>query len=97
MSGPAFQVPDLPADRPKVPDVAPIVQALYRRHPCGCCWHAVLDDGNHNSVSWCVAYIASNGGCQDSDHPGATECLELAALLPRMTKTQLRKLARSKR
>lgn len=97
MSGPAFVVPDLPADRPKVPDVAPLVRALYRRHSAGCCWHIVLDDGNYDSVAWCVEYIEKNGGCQDSDHPGATECLELAKLLPLMSRTQLRKLARSRR
>ncbi len=93
MSGPGFIIPDLPRDRPTVPEVMPLVQALYARHPCGCCWHVVLDDGNYDCVPYCVSSIEKDG-CFDG---GDTECYALAKLLPLMSKTQLRRLARSKR
>lgn len=87
---PDFQVPDLPRDRPTVPEVLPLVRALYARHGAGCCWHVVLDDGNYDCVSWCVDRIEKEG-CYDG---GDTECFALAELLPRLSKTQLRKLNR---
>lgn len=86
----AFQIPNLPADRPTVPDVVPLIRALYRRHGAGCCWHVVTDDGNYDCVSWCVARIEDEG-CYEAP---ATECLELAKLLPLMSGTQLRKAIR---
>jgi hypothetical protein len=85
----AFQIPNLPRDRPTVPEVVPIIRALYRRHSAGCCWHVVLDDGNYDSVAWSVARIEDEG-CYEAP---ATECLELAKLLPKMTVTQIRKAA----
>lgn len=36
---------DKPRDRPTVPDVLPLVRAIYERHCAGCCLHIVTDDG----------------------------------------------------
>lgn len=75
--------------KPTVPDVLPIVKALYKRHSAGCCWHVVLDDGNtgKDSVAWCAEYARS--------HPcEGPECRQLAELLPLMSVTQVTKLSR---
>lgn len=80
--------------KPTVPEVLPIVNRLYARHSAGCCWHVVLDDGNEDCVSYCAASIEERG-CSDTDHPGSTECIELAKLLPLMSATQIRKLCSS--
>ena len=73
--------------KPTVPEVAPIVRALYARHSAGCCWHIVLDDGNVDDadVAWCVGWIREQG-C------AGAECHQLAALLPQMSRTQRLKL-----
>ena len=64
--------------------------ALYMRHPAGCCLHIVLDDGNvdTSSVEFCVNYATKEG------HP---DCLYLANLLLQMSRTQRLKLANSDR
>ena len=74
--------------KPTVPEVLPIVQALYRRHSAGCCWHIVLDDGNvgNDSVAWCVNYIETESTCRQP------ECRQLCDLLPKMSRTQRIKL-----
>lgn len=72
--------------KPSVPEAIPIVRSLYLRHAAGCCWHLVLDDGNldRSSVRSCV----DRSCCEP-------ECRQLAAIIPRMSATQLRKLRRS--
>lgn len=71
--------------RPTVPEVAPMVSALYRRHGAGCCWHIVLDDGNvsDGNVAWCAEIARQEG------HP---DCLALVDPLLRMSRTQRLKL-----
>lgn len=80
--------------KPTVPEVLPIVRALYARHSAGCCWHVVLDDGNvgRETVNWCAEEMRRDGGCQD--RPNGGECERLAELLPLMSPTQIRKLGR---
>ena len=73
--------------KPTVPEVLPIVQALYRRHSAGCCWHVVLDDGNTDSVLWTVGWM-------EKEWCGFPECKQLAELLPKMSRTQITKLSR---
>ncbi len=75
--------------KPTVPEVLPVVQALYRRNGAGCCWHVVLDDGN--TAKHFVLSTVEGGVC------GAPECMRLAELLPSMSVTQVTKLSRSKR
>lgn len=72
--------------KPTVPEVLPIVRALYRRHSAGCCWHILLDDRNvgPGSADFCVPYAWV---CKEGP-----ECRQLADLIPAMSKTQHRKL-----
>lgn len=76
--------------KPTVPEVLPIVNAIYARHPGGCCWHIVLDDGNTEafSVQWVIREWLPLNWC------GHEECKQLAELLPRMSVTQRDKLSR---
>ncbi len=76
----------LAADRPTVPEVRPLVAALYEQHSAGCCWHVVLDDGNVNDdhVKWCAKLATELG------HP---DCVALVGPLAAMSITQRRKLA----
>ncbi len=73
--------------RPTVPEVAPLVAALYERHCAGCCFHIVLDDGNveDSSVEFCMQFAAENE---------CSECMALGPLLLRMSRTQRSKLRR---
>lgn len=76
-------------DKPTVPEVAPLVRALYASPGggVGCCLHIVLDDGNvdDKSVDFCLRTALMRG------HP---ECERLALLLRRMSKTQRLKLGK---
>jgi hypothetical protein len=78
--------------KPTVPEVLPLVQALYARWDggAGCCMHILLDDTNvdDDSARFCLQRARETG------HP---DCLALGELLVRMSKTQRRKLARHKR
>lgn len=76
-------------DKPTVPQVAPMVRALYERSGAGCCLHVVLDDQNidDKSVQFCVTY---------AQEKGHQECESLARILLRMSKTQRLKLATGK-
>lgn len=75
-------------NRPKVPDVLPLVRALYLRPggSVGCCLHIVLDDRNldNSSVDFCVQ--------QAREHSHA-DCESLALMLRQMTITQRRRVA----
>lgn len=75
--------------KPTVPEVLPLVHALYSRNGAGCCLHNVLDDGNTEtaSVQWCLEY-AQTAQCQ--------ECVALAEKLLLMTRTQRKKLYMTK-
>lgn len=79
------QIPDRPRDRPQVPDVQPLVTALYKVHGAGCCLHLALDDGNldADSIRYCLGYAKENG------HGG---CVRIAEMLLQMTPTQRRRL-----
>lgn len=76
---------DKPRDRPTVPDVLPLVQAVYRRHCAGCCLHIVTDDCNvdQDSADYCL---------QRAQEQGHADCLAAAELLVQMTETQRRKV-----
>ena len=75
-------------NKPTIPEVAPLVDALYASDhgTVGGHLHNVLDDGNleDSSVAFCIAE-AERDGCQP--------CLTLGKLLLRMSKTQRRKLS----
>lgn len=73
--------------RHTVPEVLPLVRALYARSAVGCCLHIVLDDGNveGGSVEFCLAQAMERGH---------KDCEDLARLLTLMSRTQRRKLSR---
>lgn len=75
--------------KPTIPEVRPLVQALYATDGggAGCCLHIVLDDSNieDGSVEFCI------GWAQKHSHP---DCEKLGRLLLQMSKTQRLKLAR---
>ncbi len=76
--------------KPTVPEVAPLVSALYASEhgAVGGCLHIVLSDGNigDGSVQFCVD-LAIERGCQQCEHIGR--------LLLRMSKTQRIKLSKA--
>jgi hypothetical protein len=71
--------------KPTVPEVLPLVQALYQRHAAGCCLHIVLDDGNVSASS--VAHVLAFA--RDTGHQ---DCIEIAGLLGLMSTSQRRRL-----
>ncbi len=81
--------------RPSVPEVAPLVRALYRRNGggAGCCLHIVLDDDNvrNSNVAFCL---------EEARQKKHVDCIELAEKLVEMSTTQrlvLRHVARRAR
>lgn len=64
-----------------------LAAAIYERHPAGCCWHIVLDDGNYkdSDVKACRRWAAQ------AKH---ADCKELGPLLARMSRSQRNKVSR---
>jgi hypothetical protein len=69
-----------------VPDVLPLLRAIYDRSSVGCCLHVLADDGNYDSAEFC-ADVARERGHED--------CLRLALMLARMSRTQVVKACRT--
>ncbi len=71
--------------RPTVPEVLPLVQAIYERHCAGCCLHILTDDGNveQSSADFCLARA------QEAGH---ADCLGAAEMLVQMSSTQRTKI-----
>ena len=71
--------------KPTLPEVKPLIDALYQRHSTGCCLHIVLDDGNvgEGSVLYCL------NTAREKNHK---DCIELGEKLLLMSKTQRKKL-----
>ena len=71
--------------KPTVPQVMPLVRAIYRRNFVGCCLHIVLDDGNtkDSHVQFCL---------EQAREEGHADCLELAEKIALMSRAQRRKL-----
>lgn len=71
------------SDRPTVPDVMPLVWALYdtEHGSCGGHLHITLDDGNieDSNIEFCIREAAKEN-CEP--------CLTIGRLLQQMTKTQ---------
>ena len=83
------QIPDLPRDRPTVPDVLSDAVALLHGPRYGCCLHVVLADRNLGleDVRW--SWRQAFRGC-----PGdRARCLRVASAMRAMTSTQRRRLA----
>ena len=78
-------------NRPTVPDVLPMVKALYATHDgaCGCCLHIVLDDDDNPDralVEYCLQIA------RERDHPA---CIVLAETLLQMSEAQRAQLYRA--
>jgi hypothetical protein len=78
------------AEKPTVPEVLPLVQAVYDRHTAGCCLHILTDDGNvdDGDAAFCL---------EQAKQQGHADCLAAAELLVRMSKTQRLKVYRAER
>ncbi len=83
MSGPRFTLRNLPADRPKVPDVMPLVWAYYVKHAAGGHCHIALDDGNldDDSLKFCL---------RECEYAGDENGAAIMKLMLQMTRTQRR-------
>ena len=77
-----------PNTRPIVPEVLPLVRAIYAQHCAGCCLHILTDDGNveDSDVAYCLQQA------RESKH---ADCIRAAELLMQMTHTQRRKIYRT--
>lgn len=69
-------------NRPKVPDLVPLIAAVYAREGggAGCCLHAVTDDGNWDGADFCLEYA------HDKGHP---DCIAAAEMMVQMTESQI--------
>jgi hypothetical protein len=83
------------AVRLTVPDVAPLVRALYERHAAGCCLHIVLDDLNvsDDDVRFCIEFARSEDATHDRPED-RDACVALGEKLLSMSRTQRLKLGR---
>lgn len=72
--------------KPTVPEVLPLVRALYRRHSAGCCLHVVMDDCN-------VGHAVMASVLASALDVGHGDCVRLARLLAQMSPSQRRRLA----
>jgi hypothetical protein len=75
--------------KPTVPEVLPLVDAVYARHCAGCCFHVVLDD-------WNIEKHFIDSACDWAMERGHEDCMALAEKMRHMTPTQVRKLAARK-
>ena len=73
--------------KPTVPEVLPLVRAIYERHCAGCCLHIMTDDGNveQDSAEFCLQWAIERGH---------EDCIAAARLLVQMSPTQRGKIAR---
>lgn len=72
--------------RPTVPEVLPLVRAVYARHVVGCCLHILTDDFNVSDAD-ATSCVERARSLQHED------CLHAAEALQRMTRTQRLKVA----
>lgn len=71
--------------RPKVPDLVPLIRAIYVERPAGCCLHVVTDDGNWDSADWVLGHARERG------HP---LCIAAAEMMVQMTESQIARATR---
>lgn len=67
-------------NRPKVPDLVPLIAAVYANHGAGCCLHVVTDDGNWECAEFVLGYAREQG------HPA---CIAAAEMMVQMTESQI--------
>lgn len=76
--------------RPKVPDLVPLLEAVYARPSgaAGCCLHVLTDDGNWGSAAFCLEWARKAG------HP---ECIAAAEMAVHMSESQIARATRRAR
>lgn len=76
--------------KPTVPEVLPLMYAVYDRSPAGCCAHIILDDDNieDQHAEFCLQEA------RDHEH---LDCIALCEALIQMSPTQRHKLYNSPR
>lgn len=79
--------PDKPATRPTVPEVVPLIRAVYKRPDggAGCCLHVEIDDGNIGDVFMPGMLAAARA----AGHP---ECIAAAEAFAQLTTSQRRRV-----
>ncbi len=77
----------LDPDRPTIPEIRPLIEAVYDRSGAGCCLHLVTDDENveDSYVQFCLDQAIERGHA---------DCETAARALMRMSKTQRLKVWR---
>ena len=76
-------------NRPKVPDLVPLIVAVYESPAggAGCCLHVVTDDGNWESAQWALEDWLSE---QEAREPGAhARCRAALEMMVQMTESQI--------
>ena len=73
-----------------VPEVLPLMWAVYERHAAGCCAHIVVDDDNirDSDAEFCL---------EQAKEQGHKDCIVLCEALVKMSPTQRHKLYRADR
>jgi hypothetical protein len=74
-------------NRPKVPDLVPLIVAVYDspNGGAGCCLHVVTDDANWDSVPFVLNWAREQG------HPA---CIAAAEMMAQMTESQVARATR---
>ncbi len=69
-------------NRPKVPDLVPLIRAVYDSPlgGAGCCLHVVTDDGNWDCAEYVLEYA------RERKCPG---CITAAEMMVQMTESQI--------
>lgn len=73
-------------NRPKVPDLVPLIAAVYAspNGGAGCCLHVVTDDGNWDSAEFALGH-ARERNCKP--------CIAAAEMMVQMTESQISRAA----
>ncbi len=77
-------------NRPKVPDLVPLIKAVYASPAggAGCCLHIVTDDDNYGCAADCLGWAIEAEAKEPGQH---TNCVKAAEMMTKMTKTQIAK------
>jgi len=73
-------------DRPKVPDLVPLILAVRSRPggAVGCCLHVITDDPNYDCARWVLENL----------DPAHADCREAAEMMVQMTESQIARAVR---
>lgn len=73
-------------NRPKVPELASAIDAIYDREDgsgcTGCCLHVLADDDNYDAADFCLG---------EARKEGHADCIKAAELAAQMTYSQIKR------